>query len=171
MKNKKAFMLGEYTLKIIIAVLCLLLLIYLLFAMYSNYQKEKDLRVAAGVLDKLGESMTAAKTNGPQDFTILGPGPKSWTLISYSFGEDRPLSCENSCICLCNAAPGSIQINYKGENQNEIQLNNCNEKGVCKNFNEVIKKIYLNPMIVGDVGDLKVAYVNEEFVVTKVVVK
>lgn len=179
MKSKRGFMLGEYTLKVIIAVLCLLLLVYLLFRLYSNYENEKDLRMAESVLNDLSDTMIVAREKGlVQEFTVLGPN--EWVLISYSKGENRPLSCKNSCICLCKHYEG-IWWQYEPEKV----VNWCNTRGMCKNFDDRIKKfgwgfyqgeeegqwnkknLWNNAII----GDLNVEYVGGEFVITKVVSK
>jgi hypothetical protein len=170
MLSKKGFMLGEYTLKIIISVLCLLLLFYLLFTLYSGYKKDKDIRNAKSVLDSLGVTMNLAKEKGQQqDFSVLGF--EGWALISYQKGEKRPLECGDNCICLCPSADGGYNVIGidVGMTEEEIQINHCNRAGVCKMFNEIIKKFYFNSNNAGKlIGDLKVEYKNNQFEIIKV---
>ena len=162
MKSKKAFLLGAYTLKIIIAVLCILLLVYVLFTLYSDSRNTKDLRMAKAVLEDLSEKMMMAKQNSPQDFVVLGF--RGWGLLSYSEEENMPLSCEESCICLCD----------KVEHSDKKQVEACNEKGVCKNFDEKIKKFRLGYYWkentgwgAEEIGDFKIEYKNNEFTMTR----
>ena len=173
MKNKKGFLLGEYTLKVIIAVLCLLLLFYLLFRVYSNSQDERELQMAEAVLEDLSGKMVVAKENSPQDFVILGPN--NWALLTYVEGEDKPLSCEKNCICFCAEEHGGYStipiLKIKtGKDAEEMQVSWCNKKGVCKEFNEKIKKFDFNPhYFEGEiVGDLEIKYKGGEgFRITK----
>ena len=151
MKSKKAFLLGEHTLKIIIAVLCLLLLVYLLFRVYSNSQSARDLKMAEDSLDDLVKEMNKAKETGEtQEVLILNPvkhslvekalGQNDWWIIAwpYKSEKEKPGQCQDeSCICIC-----AIPKNYEALES----LNKCNSLGVCKDFDEKIETI--NPGII-----------------------
>ena len=56
-KGKKAFLLGEFTLKVIMAVLSLTLLLYLLFTIYGIYQGNEKIREAESTLDLIIETI------------------------------------------------------------------------------------------------------------------
>tara|TARA_Y100000310_G_scaffold343846_1_gene453461 strand:- start:3005 stop:3481 length:477 start_codon:yes stop_codon:yes gene_type:complete len=138
MKTKKGFLLGEHTLKIIIAVLCLLLLAYLLFSMYSSYKDNRNLEIAEASLDELIETMKLAKSS-PQESTILNP--KNWILLNYIKTEERPISCNKGCICLCEKASSAFPGDYVvAPASRKEQTKKCNKIGVCKSVSEDVKK-------------------------------
>lgn len=152
MRNKKAFLLGEYTLKIIIGVLCLLLLVYLLYSLYSNSQDERDLKMAEASLNEVVEGMNEAKETGIiQEALILNPIKKTlvgkailkqydWWIIAWPYKneKEKPGQCQEDCICIC-----AIPENYKSITSiftiRKESLDQCNLRGVCKDFNENIK--------------------------------
>lgn len=168
MKNKKAFMLGEHTLKVIIAVLCLLLLFYLLFSLYSSYQNEKNLRMAGATLDEISEKMSEAKEKGEvQEVVLLEP--RGWILISFD-GNKKPNKCISNCICVCtNDEPGFHVVST------ELEL--CNALGVCENFDDKINKFgyqirksslsSLGGILIGSAEELNVNYEENQFFIKK----
>jgi len=152
MKSKKAFLLGEYTLKIIIGVLSLLLLIYLLYSLHSNSQDERDLKMAEATLDELVGKMEEAKTGDSQTLTLLNP--VGWNI--YTFRKDfqyKPIACEDNCICVCE------------HDFNKINAKNCDAQGVCKNFNE--ETYFSGPTrnFMNVFGDFIIKYENNKFTI------
>jgi len=134
MKSKKAFLLGEHTLKIIIAVLCLLLLIYVLYSLYSNSQDERNRQLAKSSLAELEKEMNEAKTS-PQILTLLTPS--NWILLNYAEKSTKPKACEGNCVCLCPEEALWIKpVNMLTRRCNQECM--CEGLGVCKNFDEVI---------------------------------
>jgi len=133
--NKKAFLLGEETLKIIIAIIAISFLIYLLFSLYSANKTSKDLELAKSSLNHLIEEINAG-SNVTEIYNPTSGALNKWYLMSWPyeiskwnptltnpFGrtvvEDMPKSCSNlgweNCICIC-----------KKDNPD-----NCDEKGFC----------------------------------------
>jgi len=131
MKNKKGFLLGEYTLKTIIAVLAVLLLLYLLFVLYSSFTDKQNFERAEATLDNLNEKMIDAKSGNAVSLPLLEPN--SWLLISYT-GLAKPEACTDNCICLC--ADG-VRDKLKLW---QDQIDRCDVRGVCKNFDENINE-------------------------------
>ena len=161
MKSKKAFLLGEYTLKIIIAVLCILLLVYLLFGIFSNSQGARDLKMAEASLDDLVKEMNKAEETGEaQKALILNPVQDSfiektlqeeWWIIAWPYKneEEKPNQCYgNYCICICAIPENYLSLKALTVvgNSKENSLNKCNSLGVCKDFDEKIKTI--NPGLI-----------------------
>ena len=123
MKNKKAMLLTEETLKIVIAVIGIGLLIYLLIALYFNSTSEKKLGQANAILKESDESIKAVIDNldkvNPKRVNILAP--QGWFLFSF-VDDKKPNSCVNEvCLCIC---PITINVFDK-------QIKKCDEKGVC----------------------------------------
>lgn len=118
-KNKKGFLLGEFTLKLIIAIMGILILIYLLFRLYSAFSNEDKLAQAGATLDAL-ETQLNAVNGGVGSLSYLLVSPKSWVFVNYPGG--RPTSCGGSpCLCICKAAGWW----YNQDDQ-------CNDKNIAK---------------------------------------
>jgi len=122
-------MLGEYTLKMIIAVLCIILLLYLLFSIYSSFTDKKNIQKAEATLDSLVEKMNDAKTKAT---TLPLLEPNAWILMGYT-GNQKPIKCLKNCICLCPER--GTWDSVKGTDQ----IDKCDLSGVCRdieyNFN------------------------------------
>jgi len=156
MKNKKGFLLGEYTLKIIIAVLCILLLLYLLSVLYSSFTDEKNFNRAKETLDNLNEKMVDAKTSAVS-LPLLEPN--GWRLISY-IGLEKPEACTKNCICLCeDVKTGRFKKAYIWA---DTQIEKCNIRGVCKNFDDKIEEFNIKLR-----NNVDIEYKDEGFVISE----
>ncbi len=133
-RDKRGFLLGEYTLKIIIAVLSIILLLYLLFIFYSSFTEKQNFKRAESTLGSLDEKMIDAKS-GEISLPLLEPN--GWRLISYS-GIEKPDACTENCICLCEAVETGKW--KKGLIWADTQIEKCETRGVCKNFDEKINE-------------------------------
>ncbi len=128
--NKKAFLLAEETLKIVIALISISFLVYFLSSLYFANQDSKELELAEASLQHLiGEI-----NSGIGEVEIYNP--EGWVLSSWphkvlkgtiGFREevnDIPNSCSNlgwkNCICICGATQF---LNLEGED--------CDKTGIC----------------------------------------
>jgi hypothetical protein len=98
MKNKKAFLLAEETIKIILAVICIVFLVYLLFSLYNSGRESKEKVFAEESLNKIINSITIKSS----ELYVFNPEDS----IISSWGENlRPASCESvgwrNCLCIC----------------------------------------------------------------------
>jgi len=135
--NKRGFMLGEYTLKMIIAIFCIILLLYLLFNFYSSFTAKQNFTRAEATLNSFIEKMGDAKKNPGNLVSLPLLEPNNWILISYS-GLEKPESCTKDCICLCEGVNWKDKAKFwSGINQ----LDKCEIRGVCKNFMEKINNL------------------------------
>jgi hypothetical protein len=125
MKNKKGFLLGEETVKIVIAVICIAFLVTLLVLVYlsaTGTQKTREAtlsieNVIQPEIEKLNEG-GEANTNGN-----LIQNPAGWYIFSFVDGDKKPNSCiQENCICICQ----NILINVF-----DRQIKSCDEKGIC----------------------------------------
>ena len=132
--NKKAFLLAEETLKIVIAVISISFLVYFLSSLYFANQNSKDLELAEATLENLIESVNS----GIEEIEIYNP--EGWVLSSWphdvkksilgvydeEIKNDFPKSCSNlgwkNCICICDSA-----INFESSD--------CDDAGVCMESN------------------------------------
>jgi len=99
-KDKKGFLLAEETVKIIVAVICILFLIFILLSIYNSSTSGAKLQQAKDVLSRTQNIISALKEGESQNQDI--PNPSGWYM--YSFVEtDKPNSCLNEkCLCICD---------------------------------------------------------------------
>jgi hypothetical protein len=127
-KNKRGFLLAEETLKIIVAVICIIFLVYILVAVYNNHSADKKIEQAKEVFLGTGEgdvpgieAIISSLGEGESETKDI-INPQGWHLYSF-VGEEKPNFCLNQkCLCIC-------------ENSLIEQLNSqakkCDEKGAC----------------------------------------
>ena len=118
MKNKKGFLLGEETLKIILAVIALGFLIYFLSSLYSNNAKNQEKEEAKASLEFLMKEIRGKAEK------IDVYNPENWHVLSWNeYGNtqrikkilgidirvgrkniEKPEDCKewSNCICICN---------------------------------------------------------------------
>lgn len=117
MKSKKAsnFLEAE-TLKIVLAVICLGLLIFLGVKLYSLFTKQTAIEQARETLQQIVNRADSLEEGMQNKFMITSP--QDWYLMLFNPGEPMPEDCdrEKSCICICG------DKSYDG----------CNKNGVCK---------------------------------------
>lgn len=119
--NKRGFLLGEFTLKVLVAIVCIVVLLFLLFKVYQNFTGQNELMQADASLNALGEEITSAVLNDEvRDYIILNP--KGWVLVYFGVNDQRPNKCNGNCLCICE------EKGFFGE-----QSSACDKKGMCKN--------------------------------------
>jgi hypothetical protein len=126
--NKKGFLLGEETVKIILAIIAIMFLILFIVYLYNNYSQNKDLENAKSSLKHLTDEIKA----GAAQVNIFNPG--GWILSTFSTSdpviiagsEIVPKQCTNNkwdnCICLCISPGGSIKTTQVA----------CDTSGTCQ---------------------------------------
>jgi len=140
MKNKNGFLLAEETLKIVIAVICIMFLVYFLTSLYFNKINEEKLKHAKNVLteanENLEDSIDDVRNSGQsKDFPIINP--KSWYLFSFT-GKNKPDSCaRKNCLCICDNV-----VDILGR-----QIKECSKEGVCLIVEDLkeFEEIEINP--------------------------
>lgn len=147
--NKKANLLGEQTLKIIISAIALLLLIYLLFALYSTFSEKKNLEKAEATLRSLDERLSDARKTNQSEFPLLEP--EGWRLIYFEKGEEQPNSCLKNCLCLC-----------KDESFFDSQIEKCSNEGACKDYDYTFNNVNIELR-----SDVSIKYVGGGYVINK----
>ena len=131
MKSKKAFLLAEETLKILLALISIGFLVYFLYSLYFAGSKNSDLDFAKNSLEKI----INASNSGINSVDIYNPvetGTNWWAIISFPLGSDFPSEClnyqGNNCLCICNV---------KGEYgvPDSTLAKSCDNKGICLQSN------------------------------------
>jgi hypothetical protein len=125
--NKKGFFLAEETMKILLAVICLLFLVFVLGRMYYSYATDDELQQAKDTLTAIEKEVNSIVGDDSREIIIYSP--KSWFLAGFS-GQDMPDFCtekkwSNGCLCICSSTIKPWITNMKG---------NCNNEGTCISF-------------------------------------
>ena len=124
MKNKKGFLLGEETLKIIIAVIGIIFLVFLLVSVYFSVTGAQDSKYAEASKILISNEITRINNGGEYNSAgILIPNPAGWYIFSFIEGDKKPNLCTGqNCICLCR----NILIDVF-----DRQIKECDSKGTC----------------------------------------
>lgn len=118
--NKKAFLLAEETLKIIVALIAISFLVYLLTSLYFTSVNNQKKREAEAELERILEII-----NNPllEIEEVPNPLPFGWSLFSFVGDEKKPNSClGKNCLCICY----NIKVNLF-----DRQIKKCDKDGVC----------------------------------------
>jgi hypothetical protein len=145
MKNKRGFLLGEETLKIIISVIAIIFLVYLLASLYFNSSKNKELDLAKASIENIIKEINSGATE------VQVYNPKGWVIISWPDQGIVPEKCRKNewenCLCICDDVIIKNGQNFADE---------CDKKGECLETNEKINfdkgdyiKIQNPPLILG----------------------
>lgn len=125
-KNKRGFLLGEETIKIILAIIAILFLILFIVYLYNNFTQNKELDEAKSTLANLVTQLNS----GASQFNIYNP--TDWLLMSFApiNGGYYPKSCTANkwakCLCMC--------INDLGAATNPT----CDDDGICQQSDFVV---------------------------------
>ena len=119
-KNKRGFLLGEETVKIIIAIIAILFLILFIVYLYNNFTQNKDLTNAKSSLTDLISQINSGATQA----NIYNPS--GWLLSSFTSSPVMPKMCTTNkwinCICLCIKPAGSVHQPQTA----------CDTSGICQ---------------------------------------
>ena len=132
-KSRRGLFLAEETLKIVVAVLVIMFLIYFLASLYFSGKDSEDMRFAESSAKYLVEQMNA------QSAEIQIFNPEGWLITAWKEEADAPLSCSNlgwkNCLCICEK-----HFDYFGAFKN-TPLEDCNKNNYCVEYN---KEIFIN---------------------------
>ena len=127
MMGNKGFLLGEFTLKVIIAILCVLVLVALLVGIYDSFSKRKQLAQAQEAVERVIERLRVFSGNELAVGTYSLTNPRNWLLLYYAHGE--PAQCEGkACLCICE------QKGWFSE-----QTETCGNAGVCQKIEQPLR--------------------------------
>ncbi len=118
--DKKAMLLTEEVLKMVIAVIGLVLLSYFLVSFFYSDAKGKKQREATETIDRISQIILGLEiSEGNVD--VLQP--QRWTLFSFTGEEKKPNQCSGkNCICICNKVVGDLF---------DRQIKKCAKEGAC----------------------------------------
>ena len=123
MKKKGDFMV-ETAVKIVIAVICIALLMYLAFRFGGLFNSKTDVQQASAHLENIEKKINLLKPG--ENFTYFLNSPPEWYLVSWSREKTGfiPNLCSNSpfdkCLCICSGTT----------------ISSCDEFGRCSSMGE-----------------------------------
>src|SRR3989338_170905 len=101
--NKRGFLLAEETLKMIIAAICILFLIYFLVSLYFGKVKKQELKEAQESLSRIANITKSIERGEISIGNVSGINPDGWSLFGF-IQNKKPNSCAGKpCICICEA--------------------------------------------------------------------
>ena len=145
MKNKKAILLPE-SIRIIIAVLCIILLIYLAVSLYGLFKNKTEREQARETLKQIIDEITTAKDTG-KERQYLVIAPKGWYLVSYVKEKSTPTICKGeSCLCMCPEKSNILDVYGKIEGDIDQTdyfykegFQKCQDERICQNVEDKIE--------------------------------
>jgi len=154
MSNKRGFLLAEYIVKIIIALIVLGFLIFLLTALYFSQVKSNKLKQANTILLNSTGSLRQTISGLAQDEigTFVLNTPIGWYFLTFFDIKETPDKCGGQdCVCICNGDSAEY----------------CQKEGACfivrlyyYNDLESELKIYISK---DNIPTLKITKVSKEF--------
>jgi len=151
MKNKKAFeLLGEHTVNLIIAVLCIIVLLLVGSSVYNLLSADKqETAKAQGELNKLSGviSNIEERNGGSVNYPLIGPA--GWALVGWpldnGFNTNYCISQGwTNCLCFCDLSfSGLGAANWAKATKTNVR-EACDAKPIC---NEIKAKDFsVNPL-------------------------
>jgi hypothetical protein len=120
--NSRGFLLGEETVKIILAIICIVALVAFIIYAYGTYAQNQDSQNAKASLTHL---VNDAEKGNTQEIIY---NPSGWLLSSFQ-SSFLPKACTSNkwtnCLCLCIKPSGSIHQ----------PQNACDTQGFCMQSN------------------------------------
>jgi len=118
--NKKAMLLAEETLKMIIALIGISFLVYLLFSLYFSSIGDGKAQHAEATVLRIVAIVENAEI---ETESVNAPTPFGWYVFSFVDAEKKPNSCSGeNCLCVCY----NIKIDVF-----DRQIKECGNKGSC----------------------------------------
>lgn len=133
--NKKGELVLSETVRIVLAIMGIVLLLYLSFSLYGLFTTKTDFQQAKAHMDNIERIIDSLERNdgGSEDYILLSP--KEWFIAGFEFPlmDQIPQSCNtNKCVCTC----------FKSRNEqfweggvfilkSEHLASSCDEQGIC----------------------------------------
>ncbi|MEK6914311.1 MAG: hypothetical protein AABW83_01550 [Nanoarchaeota archaeon] len=152
--NKKGILLSE-GIRIILAVIALVLLIYLAVQLSGLFIKKSAQEQAKGSMKRLIEEIRVIENGKKMEAQLFIESPNDWWIIAWPYKEDKrkPNQCKgNYCVCIC-PVPGKVDFGSTLLTF-ENSLDYCNNLGVCEDVNKKIKTIYESASTGDKFGDI-----------------
>lgn len=155
-KDKHGFeLLGEETLKVLIAVICIGVLVYLLFSVYFSVSNSGKLGQAKGILT--GETGIIKVINSGEnnlDFPISSPA--GWYLFGFTELSKPNLCLTEKCLCIC-----AKTSSFANAFDKYAQLKECDKKGTCAVVTN-LKESFEIQIAKGEITSISIIHTEEQ---------
>jgi len=155
LKSKRGFLLAEQTVKIIIALIGILILVFLLVSLYYSKIKADKQAKAFNTLtgnERIEDNLKQVEEGKVNPARLQIFEPAGWYIFLFTGEGIKPNSCVGeNCICIC-ADVWAFNIIDPFSNERERQTEECDEDGACLIINnlenredqiEIIRDMYL----------------------------
>ena len=163
MKSKKGILLADETLKMVIAFICIVFLIYFLVALYFSRADVISMDQARRTLidspESIQKTIDAMKNVEARGFVL--DNPAGWNLFSFT-GDAKPNLCAGkNCLCICDKRYAATSVFLS-------QASKCDErsKGVCAPMENLEKQDISIPIETG-ITEISIQKVNNVVSITK----
>jgi hypothetical protein len=127
LKNRRGNLLPEETLKIIIAVICIIFLVILVSSIYFALSGSENAKYAEASKILISSEVTRINNGGISNPSgLLVPNPSGWSIFSFVSNDPKPNLCTGeNCLCICERlAIGIINVDSRIAQK-------CDDKGAC----------------------------------------
>lgn len=138
--NKKGILLSE-GIRIILAVIAILLLIYLAVQLSSIFTRKSEQEQAKESMNGLIDEIRAVENGQKSESQLFIESPNDWWIIAWPYKEDRrkPKQCKGDyCVCIC-PIPDYTKADVPSLDNS---LDFCSSIGVCEDVSKKTKTIY-----------------------------
>ena len=126
-RNRRGELLTEETLKIVIAVICIIFLVILVTSIYFALSGSQDAKYAEASKTLISNEITRVNNGGiPSPSGLLVPNPSGWSIFSFVSNDPKPNLCTGeNCLCICERlAIGIVNVDSRIAQK-------CDDKGTC----------------------------------------
>jgi len=121
--NKGGFLLANQVVKIVIAIICIVFLVYLLSSLYFAKVNAEKLKKAKDFLEGENGVNSIVSNIKEEGIVTMNRAPSGWYLFSFT-GQIKPNNClGKNCVCVCDNK-------YFGD-YFDRQTSECNDNGAC----------------------------------------
>jgi len=171
--KKKGFLLMKSTLKIIIAAICILFLLILIYKIYESYSVKQELIQAEKSMKKIETGLKEAESKGSAEVIILYPDAgrwgRTWFLTTWPSKAKlftgpgiMPKKCKlkfwNNCLCLCTGRSTTTQG----------VADDCDDNGICIEIKKIADVGAIDKITFSDTPfTLQIKHQGNRFEITK----
>jgi hypothetical protein len=140
-RAKKADILWEEVLKVVIAVICIGLLFILAWKLYGLFFTKSATEQAKQSIKTLYDELDKVQKGQVAEANVFIESPKDWEIIAWpnKLLDSKPSFCKaDYCICLCEAP--SVIPDYNFNKPIDRSLNLCISSGSCR---DVYQKVVI----------------------------
>ena len=145
--NNKGDILASEVLKIILAALGIVALVYLAFSMYGLLKSNTRLEQAKAGLDEIDGKIKSLSAGTSANYLITSPN--EWYLVLFDKESQKPGNCRGSyCLCICSSVDDAIEGVLKAcEKEGKcIETSAISMEEKCEDAGDAVPCVYLEEL-------------------------